>query len=453
MNTILKLLLILLFDSENVFYIIIRILFIIGSWLLLKKSGEKPWLALIPWVREYRLACCANREPEGRIYSITSFFVTILTAVVNLNLKNLTSDVIDPLVSLIPVLLITVSLVHFIFKIRVFFGFIEVYEVKKAWILLFIFESTCFIPMMIWGLSDKYQPLWKIEDLEAFVKQLATGGSAQVTDQGLAINIKKRFVREFFRKKMLLQDIHLTIPKGRMVLLLGGSGAGKTTFLNAVTGYEKADAHILLNGEDMYKNFKKMQYEIGFVPQTETVRGKDTVINTLMDSAKLRMSVDIPLDQRKKRIEDVLDIFGLTPAKDTLVEKMSGGQKKRLSVSMEYLSGPSLFILDEPDSGLDGVMARSLFSRLREIADSGKIVLVITHTPDRVVDFFDDVIVLAKDSTRTGRLAYYGSIGDAREFFGCSTMEEIIKTINPPIEGGEGRADEFVLKYAEVANG
>ena len=124
-----------------------------------------------------------------------------------------------------------------------------------------------------------------------------------------------------------------------------------------------------------------------------------------------------------------------------------------MSISMEYISDPSLFILDEPDSGLDGVMARELFQRLREIADEGKIVIVISHTPDRVIDLIDDVIVLAKDSTQTGRLAYYGSIQEAREFFGCNTMEEIVKTINLVEEGGDGLADEYVLKYAEVANG
>ena len=86
-------------------------------------------------------------------------------------------------------------------------------------------------------------------------------------------------------------------------------------------------------------------------------------------------------------------------------------------------------------------------------SDTGKIVIVITHTPDRVIDLFDDVIVLAKDSTRTGRLAYYGSIDDARTFFGHSTMEQIVKSVNREEEGGEGRADEFVLKYAEVQNG
>ena len=110
-------------------------------------------------------------------------------------------------------------------------------------------------------------------------------------------------------------------------------------------------------------------------------------------------------------------------------------------------------MLDEPDSGLDGVMARELFIELRRIADTGKIVIVITHNPDRVIDLVEDVIVLAKDSTRTGRLAFYGSVEEAKAFFKCEKMEEILKLINQKEEGGEGLADDFVLKYAEVANG
>ena len=76
--------------------------------------------------------------------------------------------------------------------------------------------------------------------------------------------------------------------------------------------------------------------------------------------------------------------------------------------------------------------------------------IVITHTPDRVIEYFDDVIVLAKDSSRTGRLAFYGSVPEAREFFGREKMEEIVKLLNREEEGGDGRADEFIKKYEEV---
>ena len=145
----------------------------------------------------------------------------------------------------------------------------------------------------------------------------------------------------------------------------------------------------------------------------------------------------------------MLEEFGLAAISSSLVEKLSGGQRKRLSIAMEFISDPSLFILDEPDSGLDGVVARGLFEKLRSIADSGKIVIVITHTPDRVIDLFDDVIVLAKDASRTGRLAYYGPVKEAYEFFGKDSMEDILLSINQTDEGGEGRGDEFVEKYAD----
>ena len=160
--------------------------------------------------------------------------------------------------------------------------------------------------------------------------------------------------------------------------------------------------------------------------------------------------VDFDAGERRVRVNEVMKIFGLLPIQKNLVDKLSGGQKKRLSIAMEFISNPALFILDEPDSGLDGVMARELMQQLRRIADQGKIVVVITHTPDRVIDLFDDVIVLAKDANRTGRLAYYGTIDGAREFFGKERMEQIVMSVNRQEEGGEGRADEFIRQFAQT---
>ena len=234
-----------------------------------------------------------------------------------------------------------------------------------------------------------------------------------------------------------------------MVLLLGGSGSGKTTFINAINGYEKADAKIYLDGKDVYAKYKQMKYEVGYVPQQELMRGKDTLYHTLDDSALLRLPSVISSKERLARVNEVMQVFGLSASSSSLVEKMSGGQKKRLSIAMEYLSSPQLFILDEPDSGLDGVMARSLMTKLRAIADQGKIVIVITHTPDRVIDLFDDVIVLAKDSHKTGRLAFFGSVKDADKFFKSRKMEEIVMSINSTEEGGKGLADEYIKRFAE----
>lgn len=453
MTNVLQLVLTLLFDSYRPFYIAMRALYILGAWKLLERSGLRGTWSLIPWIREYQLARCASREPDGRVYCLISMVLTALKVADICFRWNKDNEVLISFIPLIMAFLIGVMIMHFIYNIRIFRGFIEVYGVSRAWLVLCIIDELRFVPMLIWGFSDQYQPRWKVEDLRAQMERLATYGSTAPAGNGLSVNLKDRHVTEFFHKKYLLRDIHLAIPQGHMVLLLGGSGAGKTTFLNAVNGYEKADAKVLLNGNDMYTQYKKMQYEVGFVPQQETIRTKDTVEKTLLDAAQLRMSVDIPEKERRKRVHEVMDIFGLTPVAGSLVEKLSGGQRKRLSISMEFISNPSLFILDEPDSGLDGVMARGLFQQLRRIADNGKIVIVITHTPDRVIDLFDDVIVLAKDSARTGRLAFYGTIEEARAFFGREKMEEIVKCVNQKEEGGDGLADEFVLKYAEVHHG
>ena len=398
---------------------------------------------------------CGGREPEGRRLCVFTALDVLINIFGTGPIILLSRSAMDQEMATIAIgiLNLAVSLTVFFYSIRVFSGLTELYGLRKRWIILWILPAVDCLPPLIWGFSKKYQPAWKVEDIKAALERLATHGSSTVLDEGLSVNLKERSATEFFQKKILLRDIHMTIPQGHMVLLLGGSGAGKTTYLNAINGYEKADAQVMLNGTDLYKQYKKMQYEVGFVPQSEMMRGKDTVLNTLLDAAKLRLPRDVSAKQRRQRVDEVMEIFGLKPVQNNLVEKLSGGQKKRLSISMEFISNPSLFILDEPDSGLDGVMARELFEQLRKIADTGKIVIVITHTPDRVIDLFDDVIVLAKDSARTGRLAYYGSIADARTFFGRDRMEQIVKSVNRKEEGGDGLADEFVMKYAEVQHG
>ena len=191
------------------------------------------------------------------------------------------------------VVTIPILMVDIIYRYRVWSGMVEVYGERKRWLWLCLTAYTYWIPAMVWGFSEKYQPEWKVEDFRAEMARLATSGSAAVMDEGLTVNLKERTATEFFQKKTLLRDIHMSIPQGHMVLLLGGSGAGKTTYLNAINGYEKADAEVMLNGSNMYTQYKKMQYEVGFVPQGEMMRGKDTVINTLLDAAKLRLPKDV----------------------------------------------------------------------------------------------------------------------------------------------------------------
>ena len=445
----------LYFGTTQAWVIATLLIWTVGLWKMFEKSGLKGWWALIPCAREYQLSRCAGREPEGRTLSLVTFFSRIVSSFGLVPAVIMTQGGInsDTALNIAQILTLTLALIGIVYSIRVYAGLCLVYGRSKKWLWMWIPSPLDAAAALIWGFGDRFQPEWKVEDIRSELKRLADHGSARVMDEGLTVNLKERSATEFFQKKILLRDIHMSIPQGHMVLLLGGSGAGKTTYLNAINGYEKAKAEVTLNGKNVYTQYKKMLYEVGFVPQAEMMRGKDTVISTLLDAAKLRLPRDVSAKARRERVNEVMDIFGLKPVQNNLVEKLSGGQKKRLSISMEFISNPSLFILDEPDSGLDGVMARELFVQLRKIADTGKIVIVITHTPDRVIDLFDDVIVLAKDSARTGRLAYYGSIEDARTFFGRDSMEQIVKSVNRKEEGGDGLADQFVAKYAEVQHG
>ena len=120
---------------------------------------------------------------------------------------------------------------------------------------------------------------------------------------------------------------------------------------------------------------------------------------------------------------------------------------------MEYIADPSLFFLDEPDSGLDGIMARTLMENLRTIADEGKIVMVISHGPDRAAELFDKVIVLAKSAKdNCGHLAFFGTPEQAREFFDTPTLEGVVRRINRPDEGGDGLSDYYIEKYGAMQN-
>ena len=441
---IIRSILIILFGSVTISGFILTVLETVGLWGIFRKCGQAPWKSLIPFYKDYALAECAGRQPEG----VHVFVLEILMAAISILVTVLKDGSTAQLVLVFVTLALSLDLL--INQVKIWLGLVEVYDRRKRWIILFILPYINVLVTCLYGWGRRFQPQWKLEDFRENEANFFSGVRAQALDNGLTVNINERSARNLFEKKYLLRDIHMYIKPGSMVLLLGGSGAGKTTFVNAVIGYEKADAEIMLNGNNVYKEYKKMKYEIGFVPQQDLMRGNDTVLRTLTDAAALRLPVDFDAGERRERVDEGMKIFGLEPISGSLVDKLSGGQRKRLSIAMEFISNPTLFILDEPDSGLDGVMARELMQQLRRIADQGKIVVVITHTPDRVIDLFDDVIVLAKDAARTGRLAYFGSVEEARSFFGRERMEQIVMSVNRPEEGGDGMADEYIRRYAQA---
>lgn len=260
----------------------------------------------------------------------------------------------------------------------------------------------------------------------------------------LEVHIVKRTIRNLFSEQALLRDINVTFRSGEMILILGGSGAGKTTLVNAILGYEKADGKITYNGTDLYTDDTGLQQKISFVPQSDLMRGFDSVYYTMRNAAQMKLPDNTPDEEIEKKVLETLKLFNLDKVEDSLVKQLSGGERKRLSVAIEYIADPEVFFLDEPDSGIDGHYTIQLMSILRKIADRGKIIVIISHSANRIAQNFDKVLVLAKSKQdQCGYVAFFGTPQESYGFFDTDNLEAIVGKVND-------RPDFFINKFRSL---
>ncbi len=202
----------------------------------------------------------------------------------------------------------------------------------------------------------------------------------------------------------LLRDIDLAVDRGAMVGVVGPSGAGKSTLLGALTGLRPATSgRVGVNGLDLYAEYAVLQHDIGLVPQDDVLHHGLRVRQALEFSAELSFPADATAAERSNRVSEVLDELGLAGQADLRVDELSGGQRKRVSVAQELLTAPAILFLDEPTSGLDPGAERSLMATLRGLADSGRTIVVVTHSV-MSLGFCDRVLCLAVG----GSTAYFG---------------------------------------------
>ncbi len=274
-----------------------------------------------------------------------------------------------------------------------------------------------------------------------------------VTEPGLNINLMETNVPDKFGKKVLLKDIHLEIDKGDFALIIGGSGAGKSTFMNSILGKYDIVGNISIGGR-VAATGNGVTSDIAYVPQTLPIRKEEKLIDVVTDTCILRCKRRMNDAQRKAFILETLDSVGLKGKANMEIKKLSGGEQRRAAIANEVVTDSSIFFLDEPDSGLDPKSGMELMNQLKALSDIGKMVMLISHnyasypSPEKI---YTKVIILAKsNSDGIGRLAFCGSVSEALEFFGVDALKDITKLINPVSENGEGRADEFVEKFRRM---
>ncbi|KAK0605131.1 hypothetical protein LWI29_023090 [Acer saccharum] len=236
------------------------------------------------------------------------------------------------------------------------------------------------------------------------------------------------------KSKNLMRCVTGKLSPGRVSAVMGPSGAGKTTFLSALTGKVPGctmSGMVLVNQKvESIRSYKKI---IGFVPQDDIVHGNLTVEENLWFSARCRLAADLPKPEKVLVVERVIESLGLQAIRDSLVgtvEKrgISGGQRKRVNVGLEMVMEPSLLILDEPTSGLDSSSSQLLLRALRREALEAVNICMVVHQPSYTLfKMFDDLILLAKG----GLTVYHGPVKKVEEYFAGLGIT-VPERANPP---------------------
>jgi ABC-type multidrug transport system ATPase subunit len=227
--------------------------------------------------------------------------------------------------------------------------------------------------------------------------------------------------------RQVLSGVSLAIEPGRLVAVIGASGAGKTLLLEALAGIRQPSG-----GSVRYDGAEtgRARVAVGYVPQDDIVHRELPLATMLRFAARLRLPATTSRAELQLRVDDVLTTLGLGARAGVPVRTLSGGERKRASIGVELLARPQAFFLDEPTSGLDPLTASGLVAQLRQLATTGVAVVLTTHNAADVAAC-DQVLVLGND----GKAAFSGTPEAACAHFGVGRIEDIYVAV------AQGRGD------------
>jgi ABC-type multidrug transport system ATPase subunit len=218
-----------------------------------------------------------------------------------------------------------------------------------------------------------------------------------------------------------INNIHFHEESGKLVGILGGSGVGKTTLLNVLSGMAEPDSgNIMINGLNLYSEKDRVHLRgvIGFVPQDDLLIEELTVFQNLYYSARMCLD-NLPEPEISEIVDNVLSEMDLYDIRDlkvgsTLNKVISGGQRKRLNIALELIREPTILFADEPTSGLSSVDSEVVMNLLKEQTYGGKLVIINIHQPGSdIYKMFDKVIFIDKG----GYQIFYGNPIEAIVYF------------------------------------
>jgi ABC-type multidrug transport system ATPase subunit len=223
----------------------------------------------------------------------------------------------------------------------------------------------------------------------------------------------------FKNGKVGIHHMSFKEESGRMVGIMGASGAGKSTLLGVLNGTnDPYDGEVLINGISIHKDKEKIKGLIGYVSQDDLLIEELTVFENLYFNAKLCFD-NLAEEEIVVRVDSTLKNLGLYEIRNIQVgsplnKKISGGQRKRLNISLELIREPAIMFLDEPTSGLSSRDSENILDLLKELARKGKLLFIVIHQPSsEIFKMFDKLIILDTG----GYLIYNGNPIDSIEYF------------------------------------
>ncbi len=259
----------------------------------------------------------------------------------------------------------------------------------------------------------------------------------QTTISGVSLTLENicKTVGHGSSRKRILNNVSCEIGSNEFVAIIGGSGAGKTTVMNAMSGFDSdISGRVYCNGIDLRRNFNTLKNMIGFVPQQDIIYENLTLQRMLYYTAKMKMPSDTSKAEIRARIHKVLEMVDLVQHAKTYIRKLSGGQKKRASIAVEMLADPGLFFLDEPTSGLDPDTEQSLMHTLAKLSKSeGKTIIMVTHTIQSI-DLCDKVIFMGPG----GKICYCGPPSEITNYFGKKSLVEVYNELAGNVDNWNG---------------
>jgi ABC-2 type transport system ATP-binding protein len=209
---------------------------------------------------------------------------------------------------------------------------------------------------------------------------------------------------------VVLDELSLEVASGRVTGLLGPSGSGKTTLMRAIVGVQIVEAgSITVLGEPA--GTPSLRWKVGYMTQNPAVYGDLTVRENLRYFARI-------LDAAPTSVDEVLETVDMTSFGGRVVNRLSGGQRARVSLATALIGSPELLVLDEPTVGLDPVLRRDLWKTFNELAERGKTLLVSSHVMDEA-DHCQDLLLL-----REGTLVATGTPASVRQQSGKQDLDE-----------------------------